>query len=161
MSVSDAPNSTFVAAGQQHDSPPIVTSGAAGRPCEKPRAVDDVGLAAHDRRRQARRAAADRARGRRPESRRSVPRARVEAEPDRAALSAHFASAWMTVTGELGSDGRGGPASTSRVPSVEPSLTTRISRATGRSIAQQAIDDRANGANFVVDGNDDREQLGP
>ena len=51
-------------------------------------------------------------------------------------------------------------ASTSRVPSVEPSSTTRISRGDGQIDRQQPIDDGADGPGLVVDGNDDREQLG-
>ena len=144
----------------------IVIHGAAGRPREEARAVDDVSLAAHDRRDERRELLRielevrvldrdDRADGAR--------RARGES---RAPLPA-FRSAWITVTGPGSGPARfrlpdpAGPdlPSTSRVPSVEPSLTMRISRATGRSMAQQSIDDGENGANLVVNGNDDREEF--
>ena len=51
------------------------------------------------------------------------------------------------------------PSSTSLVPSVDPSLTTMISRAAGSGICEQPLDDLPNGARFVVDGHDDRDQL--
>ena len=51
------------------------------------------------------------------------------------------------------------PSSTSLVPSVEPSLTTMISRGGGQRNLQQAIDDLPHGARLVVDGHDDGDQF--
>ena len=56
--------------------------------------------------------------------------------------------------------GTGGmPSSTSRVPSVEPSLMTTISRGTGSGISEQPIDHLPHGLRLVVDRNQDGEQI--
>ena len=127
----------------------------AGAAVQEARAVDDVASRRARSARPARPAARDRARGRRPGSRRSC-RARAAGRAGSRCPCRRCARRASTVTGSRSPTT---PRSTSRVPSVEPSSTTRISRATGSSIASSRSMTARDRADLVVDGNDDRQQL--